>query len=84
MVVLDRTSFEADLAARRAPAGARITQTQTTQGLLVTNIPAIDLLSGDEGLRKKLEAHTSLEEIQKDWKEGHGKFLKKRQKYLLY
>ncbi|MBI2340448.1 MAG: DUF1343 domain-containing protein [Deltaproteobacteria bacterium] len=50
----------------------------------VSEIPAIDLLSGDAVLRKKLEAHASLEDIQKDWKEGYEEFLKKRQKHLLY
>lgn len=50
----------------------------------VTDIPAIDLLSGDNELRNQLEKHLPLHAIQKNRKTGYAEFLKKRNKYLLY
>ncbi len=50
----------------------------------VKEIPAIDLLSGDEMLRKKLEKHAPLKNITDDWEKGYDLFIKKRKKYLLY
>lgn len=50
----------------------------------VSDIPAIDLLSGDDQLRKDIENKKSLEEIQKDWDVGYEEFLEKRKKCLLY
>lgn len=50
----------------------------------VPNIPAIDLLSGDDQLRKKLKNKESLEKIQRNWHVGYKEFLEKREKYLFY
>lgn len=50
----------------------------------VKEIPAIDLLSGDDLLRKGLEKHLALSKLTVDWEKGYEIFLKKRQKYLLY
>lgn len=50
----------------------------------VTDIPAIDLLSGDKTLRKNLEAHASLEVIQKGWNQELDEFKKKRDQHLFY
>ncbi len=49
----------------------------------VTDIPAIDLLSGDSLLRHQLESHASLEEMKKNW-ETDPLFLSKRKRHLIY
>jgi uncharacterized protein YbbC (DUF1343 family) len=50
----------------------------------VADIPAIDLLSGDEKLRKGIEKGLSFKELTADWKEGYAAFNARRKKYLLY
>lgn len=49
----------------------------------VTDIPAIDLLSGSPTLRHQLEAHAPLDEIKKTW-EDDPSFLLKRKRHLMY
>lgn len=44
----------------------------------------IDLLIGDQGLRKALEAGASIEELETSWQEGLGPFSRLREKYRLY
>jgi uncharacterized protein YbbC (DUF1343 family) len=44
----------------------------------------IDLLIGDQGIRKALEAGTAIEELETSWQEGLNTFSRLREKYLLY
>jgi len=50
----------------------------------VEDIPAIDLLAGNDQLRSQLEKGTSLKEIERSWEAEKEEFLKIRKKYLLY
>jgi uncharacterized protein YbbC (DUF1343 family) len=50
----------------------------------VKDIPAIDLLAGNDRLRAQLESGASLKEIENSWEEERAKFLAMRKKYLLY
>jgi uncharacterized protein YbbC (DUF1343 family) len=50
----------------------------------VEDIPAIDLLAGNDQLRKQLEQGVALKEIEKSWEEDKMRFLETRKKYLLY
>lgn len=50
----------------------------------VCDRPAIDLLWGDDSLRRWLTAGDSLATITGDWEKGYGTFLAERKKYLLY
>lgn len=50
----------------------------------VRDIPAIDLLTGDEIFREGLEKGKSLKELTADWKDGFAVFNARRKKYLLY
>ncbi len=50
----------------------------------VKKIPAIDLLTGSDEFRKKLEKGSSWKDIQTSYEEGKSQFLKQRKKYLLY
>lgn len=50
----------------------------------VDEIPAIDLLAGDDSLRKKLEAGASLAEISAGWAEERASFEETRRRALLY
>jgi uncharacterized protein YbbC (DUF1343 family) len=44
----------------------------------------IDIISGDEAIRKGLEARRNLEEMEASWQEDLVGFLAKRKQYLLY
>lgn len=44
----------------------------------------IDIITGDEAIRKGLEAGRDLDEMEKSWQEDLEKFLAKRRQYLLY
>lgn len=50
----------------------------------VEDIPAIDLLAGNDQLRKQLSEGLSLKKIEASWEEERQQFLKMRQTYLLY
>jgi uncharacterized protein YbbC (DUF1343 family) len=50
----------------------------------VGDIPAIDLLTGSDRFRKKLEAGKSWKEIREDSERGKSEFLKLRKNFLLY
>ncbi|MCB1214200.1 MAG: DUF1343 domain-containing protein [Deltaproteobacteria bacterium] len=50
----------------------------------VEDIPAIDLLAGNEALRKQLKEDWSLKRIEESWEEERQAFLKVRKQYLLY
>ncbi len=50
----------------------------------VEEIPAIDLLAGNDQLRPQIEKGSSLKEIEGGWEEEKKKFLEMRKKYLLY
>lgn len=50
----------------------------------VTDIPAIDLLSGDDQLRHDIEEGNGLDQIEASWRGECEDFRKKRKKYLLY
>jgi uncharacterized protein YbbC (DUF1343 family) len=50
----------------------------------VQDIPAIDLLAGNDRLRYQLKEGVSLKEIEGSWEEEKKQFLEMRKKYLLY
>lgn len=50
----------------------------------VCDRPAVDLLWGDDSLRRQLTAGDALATITGDWEKGYGTFLAERKKYLLY
>lgn len=50
----------------------------------VEDIPAIDLLAGNDQLRGQLEGGASLKEIENSWQEERESFLEKRKNYLMY
>src|SRR5262249_59065043 len=50
----------------------------------VREIPAIDLLTGSDRFRRKLESGKSWKEIRSGYEEGKPEFLKVRKNYLLY
>lgn len=50
----------------------------------VQDIPAIDLLAGNEQLRSQLEKDIPLKEIENSWEDDKTRFLELRKKYLLY
>lgn len=50
----------------------------------VADIPAIDLLAGNDQLRGQLSQGLSLKKIEGSWEEERQEFLEMRKKYLLY
>jgi uncharacterized protein YbbC (DUF1343 family) len=50
----------------------------------VEDIPAIDLLAGNDQLRMQLEKGMALKEIENSWEEDKVRFLELRKKYRLY
>jgi len=50
----------------------------------VSDIPAIDLLTGSSKLRHELEHHQPLLKIFKSWEKDEDEFKEKRQSYLMY
>ncbi len=50
----------------------------------VQDIPAIDLLAGNENLRLDIEKGESLKKIKASWEEEKASFLKLRKPYLIY
>lgn len=50
----------------------------------VKDIPAIDLLAGNDKLRAQIEKGVPLKQIEKSWEAEKDEFLKVRKKYLLY
>ena len=50
----------------------------------VDAIPAIDLLAGNDKIRKGIEAGTSLDDLAWRWPRDEGDFAEERAAYLLY
>lgn len=50
----------------------------------VEDIPAIDLLAGNDRLRQQFKDGVSLKKIEESWEEERGTFLRLRKNYLLY
>ncbi len=50
----------------------------------VTDLPAIDLLTGSDAVRTMVDAGASLEDIATTWAEGEREFIEARRRFLLY
>jgi uncharacterized protein YbbC (DUF1343 family) len=50
----------------------------------VDKIPAIDLLTGGDAIRKGIEAGAALDELARPWPRYEGEFLDAREQFLLY
>ncbi|MCP4198386.1 MAG: DUF1343 domain-containing protein [Proteobacteria bacterium] len=50
----------------------------------VTDRPAIDLLAGNETLRRAVDSGASIDDVARSWQEGEGEFGEYRQEFLMY